>query len=1166
MERDATPSAPLADQAARDAIRNHLDTNMVVEAAAGTGKTTALVARIIEVIRTGTGELAHLVAVTFTEKAAGELKLRLRNELETARNRAIGADDRETLKRLDRGLEQLEEAHIGTIHGFCADLLRIRPLQAGVDPMFEMASEEEKLRLYGRAFDRWFERKLADPPPGIRRLMRRRGRRQYGTRKERGPVDELRKAGLDLIEVRDFPTPWDIRPFEREIEIEDLAERVLRLADMSVECTNPEDNLYKNLAGLQSIASELRRYRDLSTDWDYDSLEHRLPSLWLGRHKGRGPYGGSVSRETILAEREALDLTFRDFKKRAGADLATHLQHELTELVEDYQKLKEKSGRLDFLDLLVGARNLLRDHRDLRAKLQEEFTHLFVDEFQDTDPLQAEILLLLSANDPDEADWRRITPTPGKLFIVADPKQSIYRFRRAHVALYERVKKNLIAAGAEFVHLNVSFRAVPELQELVNTAFSKVMKRSDTNHQADYVPLDPSRDSITDQPPVVALPIPRPFNEWGYVTNKAVAKSEPGVIAGWLHWLLEESGWRVTSREHPTEPRPVTPSDVCLLFRRFVSFGNDITRPYVEALQSFDIQHVLVGGRGFHQREEVEAMRTALAAIERPDDELSVFATLRGPLFSFDDDALFRFRSQYKSFHPFHERPEPVDTWDRTIQEALGELARLHKGRNRRPIALTIRKLLDVTRAQAGFALWQAGDQTLANVMRLLQLARNFEASGGLSFRGFVDQLEEQAESGESQEQPLLEEGIEGVRVMTAHKAKGLEFPIIVLCDITCRMSGGASRHIDTMRKLFAVRLAGGSPWEIIDNEEIEAERDEAEAQRLLYVAATRARDLLVVPAVADEEQKGWVDTLNPTLYPDGRSYHLPMVAPGCPRFGMETVVDRPSRSAVPPGEGLRPGLHKPRRGGHRVVWWDPSLLGDEGEVKPGIRRHWILQEAETATASAASQEEYEQWNQQRSDVVASGGQPLHRVTTATRWANPRGEVDLVPVEIAVEPENVDVIVLERDVERPAGVGFGTLVHEILARCSLAASADDVRNLAETVARMLGSDDEEVEAAARAVDQALEHPLLEKARQAEASGQMYRETPLVHRAEDGALVEGVPDLAFRSDADERWTVVDFKTDLRADIDQDVYRRQVALYVKTLAEATGSPARGVLLYV
>jgi ATP-dependent exoDNAse (exonuclease V) beta subunit len=1141
----------LDDQADRDAIRSDLDSTLVVEAAAGTGKTTALVSRILSVVSSGRGELSRLVAVTFTEKAAGELKLRVRGELEKARIEAREKGDDPVKARLERGLEQLEEAHVGTIHGFCADILKQRPLQAGVDPLFEVATEEEKDRLCRRVFDRWLQEKLADPPPGIRRLMRRPA---IG---DEGPVESLYKAGHELLDVRDFPAPWQIRPFDREVEIDALVERAVSLAEKGSRAANDRDYLFLDLAqDLLPFVQDLKGQEQVSGRRDYDALEHRLASLKLGKRKGRGPYVEGISREKLLAEREALSLDLDAFEKHARADLAAHLQNELRELVVRYEALKSKRGRLDFLDLLVRARDLLKGDAAIRGELQSSFTHIFVDEFQDTDPLQAEILLLLASASPEEDDWSRVIPVPGKLFIVADPKQSIYRFRRADVSLYQRVKKQLQRAGAKPVYLTVSFRSVPAIQELVNSSMSVAMKPTAENHQADYVPLHAHREKMEGQPAVVALPVPRPYGDWDRVVFYAIQRSEPQAVASWVRWLLEESsalGWRVSSRGSASHA--VAPSDVCLLFRRFVSYGRLITQPYVDALSALDVPHVLVGGRGFHQREEIEAMRVALAAIERPDDELSVFAALRGPLFSMSDESLFLFRSEHGPLHPFRATPGNLEEDAASIRAALDVLAGLHRDRNRRPVALTIRALLDETRAQAGFALWQAGDQVLANVLRLVQIARTFEESGGLSFRGFVDHLDALSEASDRSEQPMIEDGVEGVRLMTVHKAKGLEFPVVILCDITCPLSTGASRHVDPDRKMCAMRLAGGSPWELLDHEDSEAERDRAESLRLLYVAATRARDLLVVPAVGDEPQKnGWVGPLLTSLYPPEESRFLSVVAPGCPRFaGKDTVIDRPPRAPV--ATPIRPGLHKPERGRHDVVWWDPSLFENPLATKPGLRRYKFLQESPDDEPGEGAVE-YGRWRKRRALLLGEGSAPTYRVATVT---------GLVETEMPAVRGSSEVLVAEvegRDLLRPGGKRFGALVHEVLARAPLEASPADVAALAESLGRMFGNPEEERQAAAAAAARALPHALFARAR---AASIVFRETPLVYREPAGRLVEGVPDLVFR-DEGSVWTLVDFKTDLRLDVAEATHRAQVALYRLALEEATGIGAEAWLLYV
>ena len=213
---------------------------------------------------------------------------------------------------------------------------------------------------------------------------------------------------------------------------------------------------------------------------------------------------------------------------------------------------------------------------------------------------------------------------------------------------------------------------------------------------------------------------------------------------------------------------------MCLLFRHFTSWGSDATRPYVEALEARGILHLLVGGRSFHLREEVESLRTALAAVEWPDDELSVYATLKGPLFAIGDEELVEYRQRFRRLHPYRLPREEVGTHLQPVVDALALLRSLHGLRNYRPVEDTVNRLLAATRAHAAFVLRPWGEQALANVLRVAELARTYEAAGSISFRGFVERLREEAE-GEAPEAPIVEESSEGVRIMTVHKAKGLE-------------------------------------------------------------------------------------------------------------------------------------------------------------------------------------------------------------------------------------------------------------------------------------------------------------------------------------------------------------------------------------------------------
>ena len=337
-------------------------------------------------------------------------------------------------------------------------------------------------------------------------------------------------------------------------------------------------------------------------------------------------------------------------------------------------------------------------------ELRGQFSHFFVDEFQDTDPLQIEILFLLSGGPGDPADWRKVSPVPGKLFIVGDPKQSIYRFRRADIDMYEGIKKHLVAAGAETLALTTSFRSVPSIQSFVNASFTPLMPGSGESHQTHYVPLQPARPEITDRPTVITLPSPNLYKETGNITRETFAKSYADVAAAFIDWLTTTSEWTIET-ENGNEP--IAPHHICLLFKRMRSSFEDITGPYVGALEARGVPHVLVGGRAFFDREETLALVSALRAIEWPDDELSVFATLHGPFFAFNDTDLLVWRQEIGSLRPTRKVDlEALDPTLRPVGETLQLLGSLHRQRNRRPAATTIQSLLDAARAHASIAMW----------------------------------------------------------------------------------------------------------------------------------------------------------------------------------------------------------------------------------------------------------------------------------------------------------------------------------------------------------------------------------------------------------------------------------------------------------------------------
>ena len=1175
------PSPPdLLDAAARRAIATALDDTLVVEAAAGTGKTTELVKRIVAVVSTGRAKVRNIAAVTFTEKAAGELKLRLREAFDDARTAATADEEK---ARLNEALQSLEEAAVSTIHGFCAELLRERPVEARVDPLFTVLTEAQAERLFGDAFSAWIQEQLREPPEGVRRALRRSVWQGFGySPREDTPIDRLRRAAWDLAEWRDFRAPWTRRAFDRDARVLALLDELHAFADLTGGPSYAKDPLFLDTAAARHLSTEIRGSAGaLGFDASgfgapapvdaIDAWEARLADLSRDRafakaRHGRGPgYKPGVPRSAVVAALERFRNDLDAFRMDADADLAAALQHELTGAIERYEAFKARAGAVDFLDLLLDARDLVRDNADVRRGFQQRFTHIFVDEFQDTDPLQAEILMLLAADDPSVTDWRRAVPKPGRLFIVGDPKQSIYRFRRADVQTYQDVCARLIALGATAVKLTTSFRSVPEIQACVNAAFAPIMTGDAATLQAAYVPLSPNRGAMRSQPAVVALPVPEPYGTKN-VSAIAIEKSLPDAVGAFVSWVVEDSRWQVSARGGL---RGVEAKDVCILFRRFLSFGEDVTLPYVRALEARGVPHVLVGGKTFHDREEVEAMRAALAAVEWPDEELSVFATLRGPLFSVGDEELLEWKQRFRMFHPFRLPADACPPHLQPIVEALRLLQHLHRRRNYRPVADTLQELIDATRAHVGLVLRTGGDQALANVLHIAELARQYEASGGLSFRGFVDELRLASETAQSAEAPILEEGSDGVRIMTVHKAKGLEFPIVLLADLTCKLArSDAGRWIDPGANCCALKLGPWAPTDLLLHNAEEAARDAAEAHRLAYVAATRARDVLVVPAIGDcRYEGGWLDALMPAIYPDERARRSPLKPAGCPPFkSTDSVLARPD------GDPASPSTVAPGRfqfDGYSVTWLDPRMLHLGAASSFGLVRDDLIVKDGDLFAVDERLAEYERWRAARQAALSDGARESVTFQTATAWAAAAAR-DGVDEAMAAAASRVEVCSLFDEAvpleaalmrNRPRGPRFGTLVHAVLATVSLDADEQTIARTAETHARIINAPADEIRAAARVATAVLRHTIMQRARSASS---VRRETPVSWVQDDGMLIEGVLDLAFEEDG--RTVVVDFKTDHELSAGEARYRAQVQQYVSAVARATGREAHGILFRI
>ncbi|MFT5356522.1 MAG: ATP-dependent helicase/nuclease subunit A [Polyangiales bacterium] len=1125
------------DYEARCAIREDLDTTFLVEAAAGTGKTTELIHRILRVIATGRGRIEEIVAVTFTDKAAGELKLRLRRALEGAR---AHAEDSEERGRFEAAIAGLELAALGTIHSFCGDLLREFPVEAGIDPLFETASEGEAEALMQDAFQGWFESVLSDPPRAVERILR-------GV-SYNGPREQLWSAAKKVIERRDFAEPWPIPKGDYVEGMDALVTGMLALGEYATKGKSG-DPLVGYLEQFHATAANLRsgEFAPDALASTNDWAEGVLRDFAKGNHwvnKGfRDEAFGDKRSEAIRGMRTELHSAFKLWLKRADAHLAATLKEALEEVVALYEDTKRREGVLDYLDLLLKTRALLDENASVRAAFQKRFTHVFIDEFQDTDPRQTEILWTLATASDGSL-------TPGKLFVVGDPKQAIYRFRRADIGVYDHAKARLQAAGAKLVHLRTSFRARPHIQKVLNQAFAEEFGEGEAGVQAAHVPLAPARLENPSQPSCVVLPITHPWGRWG---GSFWLDSGPEECAAYADWLLTESGWTV---EGTDGLRRIAPEDICFLMTRMKSGKTDIAAQYTAALEARGIPHVLVAGRAFHEREEVMAFRAVLGAIEWPGDRLRVYAALRGPYFALSDALLLAWRGFAHHFDPLVET-QNVPAELQPVADALRALAELHVLRNHRPAAETCTEFLERTRAHTALILAPSGIQVLANATRVVQLARRHDQDRRqLSFRAFVEALDVDATDGGRRDSVLLEEGSGGVRLMTVHSAKGLEFPIVFLCDAGATLKYDRPDHYaDHAKGSWATELAGAVSGPLLQHRKESIAQARAETVRKLYVASTRARDLLVIPGIGDylpghNPPNFWVLPLMKVTTPPHEVRKGVRKAPGCPVFeGEDTVLHRPGKASVHEGVHVRPGLQA-----NGVVWWDPSALKLEVPRREGLRGASLLKA--DGPASAQGRKEHETFKAAAAALRESARAPTIRARTVTEASKLEARKGRAVTIVSTEASQRS---------RPSGPRFGTLVHAILGDSAFGAGGDEIAQQARFHARALGATDAELQAAIDAATDAFTHPILERAA---ASADARREVSLVHRQVDGAILEGIADLVFH-EADPfgggGWVVVDFKTDLADDV-RDAYLVQIELYAEAVEAATGETCQGILLGV
>lgn len=836
------------------------DKNLLVVAGAGSGKTRVLVERYIQLLASNPDwPIGALVAITFTRAAAHEMRQRLRQELE-----------QRTGEHWARHLAQLDSARIDTIHGLCADLLRANAAQAGVDPQFEVLDETESAIM----LDEVVADELAALEPPVTRLFA-----IYDAWRIESELKRMSLVNGDYpVAVPDAEALFQLWTAQwAEIVHAELQRLLDSEAAATVEAIDylPVNDKLAVLA--DQYLDHLQRLRDGEMDAEeiHLTLQNWHADGAVGSRGSAKNWDGAHSKEEVsLALRElrgrikaALDTLGEppDELDRQTAE-ALPLWHSLLSRVRHaYNLRKQSDARLDFDDLERLAADLLGDRAVQERYRGAEFKHLLVDEFQDTNAAQWRIIQSL-------ADVNR----GGTLFAVGDPKQSIYQFRGADVSVFNRVRAHIGQKEAcRELPLSTSFRSHSALVDQLNALFARILVPDADSPASDYeVAFDqPMAAFRADSPPAPAIELQLldyyDHDETGAYKRDMRARKIRRPADDMRRWEAHEIAGRIQAMIADGRPvydkecgrwRGIDYRDIAILFQSM----SNVTL-YEEVFKSRGIPYLTVAGRGYYDRQEVWDMLDLLRCLHNPADDLSLASTLRSPLFAFSDDQLLALRlipgGEDESTGPLplwralqiavDEHVPGLDDSDRpALQFALDVLTELRRLSGRVTISELLRLALDKTNYLAILTGLPDGDRRRGNIEKLQQLA---EASGKITLGKFTQYLDDLTAREAREGEALLDAG-KALQLMTVHASKGLEFPLVILADAAWdRGSGGAPLLLADPEHGLSCQIYDAATNEYRKgfahrrNAMMQSLKEAAERKRLLYVAATRAQDYLLI-------------------------------------------------------------------------------------------------------------------------------------------------------------------------------------------------------------------------------------------------------------------------------------------------------------------------------
>jgi len=935
--------AALSDNDAQQRLVSDFQTTFLLEAGAGTGKTQLLLTRLLALLRTGRSPLSRIAVITFTEKAAAELRTRLRTTVESTLQTSLPEAERVALQAV---LSELDRAMVMTIHAFCAALLRERALEVGLDPAFTVLNQAEAGLLHDQVWQTWLTQEL-QPGNDSAHLIRQALRAGLS-------VTHLKTLCDFLVEQRDC-LDWLPAAVDTDLPTycAEASQAVTRLTALRACCHDTADSAFEQITTLTDIVPAAS-YQDNAEAWEHFLLHRLTVQPRKGRRTNWQPTTALDEARSRLARFKALHL-----KTRAAwlHNLTVGLANWLGGYLRAYQAKKRQQGNLDFLDLLVLMRNGLKQNRELRRYFQRKFDFLLVDEVQDTDPLQVEILFFLAEDQPQTERWTQVALRAGKLFLVGDPQQSIYRFRRADLEVYQLLRSAVERQGS-VLGLSTNFRMRTALVGWINNTFSQVLDNEDDPDQPAYLPLHPvDRDEHGPQagPTVFLLDLPHaaPHERVGL---EGLRTLEARCTARFIRQIVENK--RLTTQAG----QPLRYGDIAILCRT-----NRGVKVYEKAMQEAQLPYWSTGAQRETSSQGRMDIQAGVRTLLHPADTTALVATLRSSLFGFSDEELTQFRCAGGTFDYLSGRvPEQLPCADR-LHAAFAVLRTLHQRLSRTVqsahsagagLAAVLSEIYAHTPILPLFACRPHGQQRLHAMLQRVEALRGMSGQYGTAqdfSPDFFDRLLasalDESDEWQTEQASALDEPQDALHVLTIHKAKGLEFPLVIVAEsgappnrltrpgLVSRKEAQLELHLGP-RSLHCCTLG----WQ--EAEARERRQEDAEERRLWYVAATRAREYVVFPIPPSSEAKK-KDTVLHTALRD-----LPVTARQSVHPHDDSQTDQPQISS---GSDLTDPQEKPVTADAQpsdIDWiTDRRRLIAKGRRKRQIRK--ILQRGNAAQQQA---------------------------------------------------------------------------------------------------------------------------------------------------------------------------------------------------------------------